>query len=103
MRYLRGMKRESVAAAAGLSVSTYRRLEIGETTNPPIRYLVNLAMVFDCTVAEIIEDEHVTWLPTDLAAEPPSEPRDLWLRNRKRSEIGPRIGDIWGNRTPKRR
>jgi len=99
MRFLRGMTREAVAEAAGLSVSTYRRLEVGEVANPPIRYLVNLAVVFDCTLAEVVEDKYARWLATPIAPRPPEEPRALWARRRKRTEIPVPPASIWGTRT----
>lgn len=57
----RGLRQEDVAPAVGLSLSTYRRLENGQLDNPPIRYLVNCAIVLDVSLTSLIEDDWCDW------------------------------------------
>lgn len=50
--------------------------------NPPIRYLVNLAQVFECDLADVCEDDWLDWTAFDAnAPEPP--PKDHWLPERE--------------------
>jgi hypothetical protein len=54
---------------------TLQRLESGETTNPPLRYLVNCALALGVEFTSILEDEWVEWLALSKAtAEPPAPP-----------------------------
>lgn len=77
------MSQEELAAASGLSLPTYRRLERGRTTNPPYRYLVNLAHVLGCGLDELIEEEWRQWLPIG-GRKPPPDPEALWQPDRYR-------------------
>ncbi len=65
VRIAKGLSQERLAAAAGLSSFTYRKLEKGESNpgtpaNPRLRTLVSLAEVLDVSVTEL--------LPTELGA-----------------------------------
>ena len=48
----------------GISLPTYRRLERGQTPNPPLRYLVNCALALGYTTTEqlieLFEDDWLT-------------------------------------------
>lgn len=96
LRVARGMSQEELAAACGLSLPTYRRLERGRTTNPPYRYLVNLAFVLGCPIEELIEEEWRDWLPIGGQTQP-SNPRSLWQPDRYRASGAEPSGE------PKRR
>jgi transcriptional regulator with XRE-family HTH domain len=62
LRVERGVSQERLAHVTGLSVSTLRRLERG-SENPPLRYLVNIAIALGVPLEEVIEDEWREWLP----------------------------------------
>lgn len=51
----------TLARLSGISLRTLVRLERMETDNPPLRYLVNLAIVLQCRVDDLIEDEWLEW------------------------------------------
>jgi len=64
----------------GMSRSSHLRLERGEMSNPPLRDLVNRALVLsrrlqDDTIGlfDIVEDDWLEWMPFDqhAAATPP--------------------------------
>jgi transcriptional regulator with XRE-family HTH domain len=58
------IKQEAMAEQTGIPLRTYQRLEAGKITNPPIRYLVNCAIVLGVELEEICEPEWLRW--TDL-------------------------------------
>lgn len=68
----------------GISLRTIQRLELGEVDNPPLRYLVNLAMALDIELKAILEDEWLEWKVYDAAkaAEPPAS--GYWLERQSR-------------------
>jgi transcriptional regulator with XRE-family HTH domain len=77
----RGMTQDELADAIGLSIATYRRLERGQTDNPPLRYLVNAAIVLGVELDALVEDQWRTWwrrYPDDPAE--PEDPSELWRR-----------------------
>lgn len=64
-----------MAALTGMSLRTYQRLENGEVDNPPLRYLVNCAIVFGVDWLELVEDEWLEWMPIDpRLTDPPKAP-----------------------------
>lgn len=73
LRLERGYSQDDVADATGISVRTYQRLESNELPSPQLWYLVNCAVVLDCSLEELIEDEwlrfqehwHQRWLDDD--------------------------------------
>lgn len=71
------MSQAALADASGLSIATLRRLERGAVKNPPLRYLTNCALVLDCQLEELIEDEWRQWLAL-AKAKPPADPESLW-------------------------
>jgi transcriptional regulator with XRE-family HTH domain len=76
-RVRRGITQAELAAATGLSLATYRRLERG-MANPPVRYLANCALALGCPLEDLLEDEHRTWLIMDLRAATPPAPEGFW-------------------------
>lgn len=81
------MSQQEVADAAGISLSTYRRQEWGDTDNPQIGVIVNLAYVLGCELEDLLEERWLRWrrLPTDrtvISPTKPSDPRKLWRENR---------------------
>ena len=52
---------ESMSRKTGLSLSAYRRLENKEIWNPPIRNLVNCALVLGVPLERVCESEWIGW------------------------------------------
>lgn len=69
-----------MAALTGISPAQYRRLERGQIENPPLRYLVNCALVLRVDLFEVVEDRWLEWMPFDRAH--PSPPELPWRRTR---------------------
>lgn len=74
-RLERSLTQMQVAYFAGIALSSYRRLERGQISNPPLRWLVNLQHVLVLEdVRELIEDE---WLEfRQLRPGAPTRPPD---------------------------
>jgi CheY-like chemotaxis protein len=72
---------EDMAELTGLPMATYRRVERGELTNPPIRYLVNCWHVLrtrqpDLALADLLEPDWMGWTVFSRTAQsPPSAVR----------------------------
>jgi transcriptional regulator with XRE-family HTH domain len=77
LRLESGIAQEELAAATGLSIATYRRLERGEMPNPPLRYLVNCARALGVDVADVVEEEWNDSYPLSPRAKKP--PASGWL------------------------
>jgi transcriptional regulator with XRE-family HTH domain len=75
LRIERGISQERLAHVTGLSVSTLRRLE-RDQDNPPLRYLVNIAIALDVPLDALIEDEWREWAA--LASWAPTPPARDW-------------------------
>lgn len=73
IRHRAGMTQTEVARRIGVSIATYQRLEEGHVDNPPLGYLVNAAIVLNVALADVIEDEWLTW--THFGAELPAARR----------------------------
>ena len=73
----RGVTQDELAEAVGVSAPTIRRLERGETDNPKLRTLVNIAIALGVELDDVLEDDWLEWLPTESAAKPP-KPRKFW-------------------------
>ena len=67
------MTQREVWEASGLTRSTYKALERGDVQHPPVRVLVNLALVFDVAFEELLEDDWKRWTVFDAAAPAPPE------------------------------
>jgi transcriptional regulator with XRE-family HTH domain len=77
------VRQEEMAERTGIPLRTYQRLESGELTNPPIRYLVNCALALTLELDEVCEPEWLEWLPTAQAP----KPKPLEGREAERVEI----------------
>jgi DNA-binding XRE family transcriptional regulator len=60
-RWTRDHTQQWMSEKTGIPLRTYRRLENGELTNPPIRYLVNCALVLDMPLEDICEPDWLRW------------------------------------------
>lgn len=65
VRVGKDVSQQKVADGAGISLNTYRRIERLETTNPPIRYLTNIALVLGVQLEQICEPEWLEWTVFD--------------------------------------
>jgi transcriptional regulator with XRE-family HTH domain len=66
------MTQKQLSELTGISMRSIQRLDWGELENPPIGYLVNIAVVLDIPVLDICEDEWLDWTVFDASApEPP--------------------------------
>lgn len=63
MRVRRGATQIQLARAAGLSLSSLQRLE-ANTAKPLLWQLVNLALVLDCELVDVCQDEWLGWQTT---------------------------------------
>jgi DNA-binding XRE family transcriptional regulator len=55
------IKQERMAELTGIPLRTYQRLEVGKIMNPPIRYLVNCALVLEVDLESVCEPEWLRW------------------------------------------
>lgn len=81
VRMSRGVTQEELARAIGVSIATYRRIERGQTPNPPLRYLTNAALALGVQLDDVIEDAWRGWwqrYPDDPPG--PPAPDELWRR-----------------------
>jgi transcriptional regulator with XRE-family HTH domain len=76
----RGVTQEELAAAIGISLPTYRRLERGQAENPGLRYLVNAALALGADLDLLIEDEWREWMVFDRERSAPPAPDEFWRR-----------------------
>lgn len=77
LRLLSNLSQEDVARAAGLSISSYRKLERGNFgDDPPLRALVNVSMVLTGDPVALL-DPYLLWHPLDAAAAEPPPPGSL--------------------------
>ena len=60
-----GITQVELARVSGVPLTTYRRLERGEMSNPPIRYLTNIALVLGVQLEQICEPEWLEWTVFD--------------------------------------
>jgi DNA-binding Xre family transcriptional regulator len=69
MRVRRDYSQRDLEDGAGIELRTLQRLESGELRNPPLAYLVNLAVALECSLEDIIEDEWLEAVPTPFMRE----------------------------------
>ena len=77
-RLERGISQRALADAVGMTRSTYWRLEQGRNPNPPLGYLINLAIALDCRLLDLIEEEWVRWHVLSPGAPRPPRRSELW-------------------------
>jgi DNA-binding XRE family transcriptional regulator len=65
VRMARGVTQDELAEAIGISVPTYRRLELGVVENLGLRYLVTAALALSVELDEVLEDEWLAWKTFD--------------------------------------
>jgi transcriptional regulator with XRE-family HTH domain len=76
----RGVTQDELAAAVGISVPTYRRLERGQNENPKLRHLVNCAIALGVSLGDVVEESWMEWLPLDAASAEPPARDEFWRR-----------------------
>lgn len=76
-RLLAGLTQQEIAQLAGMSEATYRRLESGGMNNPPLRFLVNIALVLEVDLFDLVEDEWLDWMPFDQRQPEPPRARRI--------------------------
>jgi transcriptional regulator with XRE-family HTH domain len=77
-RIERGLSQKEMSMMTGIPMATYRRLERGQITSPPIGYLVNCSTILEWPWWELIEEEWVEWHPMRDAPYPPRDPAQWW-------------------------
>jgi transcriptional regulator with XRE-family HTH domain len=80
VRMARGVTQEELADAIGVSVPTYRRLELGNVDNPGLRYLFNAALALGVELDELIEDSWREWKTFRAERPAPPTPSEFWRR-----------------------
>jgi transcriptional regulator with XRE-family HTH domain len=81
-RITRGFTQEQMVERTGIKLATYRRLERGalpsaQHPNPPIRFIVNCAIVLDCNWERLWEPSWNEWLDLGVG-EPDDGDHDAW-------------------------
>jgi len=68
------LTQRELARLTGIGLSQLQDLERGNRWNPGIRWLTNCALVLECSIEEICEDEWLSWTVFDAAeaATPPT-------------------------------
>lgn len=80
LRMSRGVTQAELAEAIGISEPTYRRLERGLMTAPPLSYLVNAALALGVELDDVIEDEWRAWHELRADRPAPPVPDAFWRR-----------------------
>lgn len=78
------MTQKDLSHLTGISLRTIQRLELGEVSSPPLRYLVNIAIVLDVELDEILDEEWLTWHVFDQSA---PRPVNQTLKGRGRGRL----------------
>jgi DNA-binding XRE family transcriptional regulator len=82
-----GLTQAQLAVATGLSVSTLQRLE-ANSMKPLLWHVVNIALVLDCAVEDLCEDEWLSWRPAEAwPADRPRNPATGEPRSQVRAEL----------------
>lgn len=72
IRHWRGATQTELAEKVGMSVDSYRRLELGQVENPPLRTLVNCAKALGVPFDGLVEPKwRAWWDPFGTLPEPP--------------------------------
>lgn len=80
VRMARGVTQDELAEAIGISVPTYRRLELNTLPNPGLRYLINAALALGVELDEVLDDEWLAWKTFDANRPGPPAPDEFWRR-----------------------
>jgi transcriptional regulator with XRE-family HTH domain len=71
LRLQTGRTQRTMAAFTGIPLRTYQRLERGEISNPPLRYLTNCALALQVELEDVIEPEWREWTQFSASASAP--------------------------------
>jgi len=80
VRMARGVTQEEMAEAIGISEPTYRRLERGRMSSPPLGYLVNAALALGVELDDLIEDRWRDWHALRADRPAPPDPGEFLRR-----------------------
>jgi transcriptional regulator with XRE-family HTH domain len=94
VRMSRAVTQEELADAIGISEPTYRRLERGQMTSPPLGYLVNAALALGVELDDLIEDAWREWHELRADRPAPPAPDEFWRRPYR--PFGPGIDELPG-------
>lgn len=73
-RVSKGLYQHELARAAGISITTYRRLERGTVGNAPLWQYTNCAIALNVELEQLLGRKALTsWHPTPSAPRPPNE------------------------------
>jgi transcriptional regulator with XRE-family HTH domain len=86
-RLERGLYQDEVADAAGLSLTTYRKLETGRLANPKVQLLLRCAAALGCTVDDLIEP---SWQAMSESRTRRAMPLEIRERQRVQAEAAKR-------------
>ena len=82
-RIAKGYTQEQMAERTGIALGSYRRLERGTHANPPVRWIINCAIVLDLDWQWVWQGQWNEWLVLNPdadkpATEPSEHDRELW-------------------------
>jgi transcriptional regulator with XRE-family HTH domain len=80
LRMSRGVTQAELADAIGISEPTYRALERGKMTSPPLGYLVNAALALGAELDDVIEERSRAWHELRADRPGPPAPEAFWRR-----------------------
>ncbi len=72
VRVEKNISQPELARRVGINLNTYRRIERGETANPGIRHLTNIAIALGVPLEQICEPEWFEWTVFDERAPRPA-------------------------------
>jgi transcriptional regulator with XRE-family HTH domain len=101
-RVSKGVNQHELARQTGISLSSLKRLEHGDVTNPPLWWFINCARALNVELEEILDPELRAWRPGphQAAAPPPPE----WLTDRhERALLWAESEDLGRDRASERR
>lgn len=75
VRHRAGIPQIEMARRIGVSIATYQRLEEDRMPNPPLRYLVNAAIVLNVPLAALVEPKWLAWWDPDHDGRDTPEPQ----------------------------
>jgi transcriptional regulator with XRE-family HTH domain len=62
LRLQRGWTMQEVSDWSGIPIASYARLERGQLANPRLRQLVNLALLFEVSLEDLLQDDWRQWM-----------------------------------------
>jgi transcriptional regulator with XRE-family HTH domain len=80
VRLRRGVSQEELAAATGLSLSAYVRLERGRVRNPSLAKLANCALALGVPIQHVIDPAWTGWTTFPGGPTAPPDRLALWRR-----------------------